>query len=211
MPNRASLQPDFELFSDQKTFVTVPIEAPENISLPCPTYGYRAGKRRNFAPAAVRQAPPSGGRSQRSGTQEFAMDSHASASWLANRPIQFKLMLAFAGVLLAFVGACIGIISALTVQSDTRLAMQGTTATVIAAQQLRNRMHEYEISVYGVLSDDSSAAALLEPARRRLDEATTELISRTSDNPALHARALLAHQRYRDWITGAIDPGQAIR
>ena len=37
----------------------------------------------------------------------------ARATWLANRPIQVKLALAFGGMLLAFVAACIGIVAAL--------------------------------------------------------------------------------------------------
>ena len=134
------------------------------------------------------------------------MESRASASWLANQPIQFKLALAFAGVLLAFVGACVGIVSSLDSQLAARQAMQRTTAGVIAAQQLRSAMHEYEIAIYAVLSDDARAAERLEPARRRLDAATAELVSRAAGNDALQARALLAQQRQRDWIASAADP-----
>ncbi|MCQ4163638.1 response regulator [Tahibacter harae] len=134
------------------------------------------------------------------------MESRASASWLANQPIQFKLALAFAGVLLAFVGACVGIVSALGSQQAARQAMQRTTAGVIAAQQLRSVMHEYEIAIYAVLSDDAEAAARLEPLRRRLDAATGELVSRAAGNEELHARALLVQQRQRDWIATAADP-----
>jgi hypothetical protein len=83
----------------------------------------------------------------------------AESSWLADLPIQRKLALAFAAVLLIFVLACAVIISALAGQARAHDAQQHAVATIDAAQNARAAMHRLETALYERLADDVEAKA----------------------------------------------------
>jgi CheY-like chemotaxis protein/HAMP domain-containing protein len=132
-------------------------------------------------------------------------DDGDRTSWLANQPIRFKLGLAFACVLLAFVAASIGIIGALNGQSGARAALLRMTAVVEAAQQLRSAVHEAEIDVYGALADDPRSAARLVDMRARLETRMADLLREVAGDPALQAHAAPAAHYLRDWLASAAE------
>jgi len=130
----------------------------------------------------------------------------AEPSWLANRPIQIKLALAFACVLLTFVGACVGIFGTLGNQARARAAQQQAVATIDAAQRVRGAMQRIETALYDVLAEGTGGADAIGTARKEIETAFAELLARTADEDGIGVRALQAEQRYRDWFAKAVAP-----
>ncbi|WP_386065626.1 response regulator [Tahibacter sp. UC22_41] len=130
----------------------------------------------------------------------------AESHWLANLAIRNKLALAFAGVLLTLIGACVGIFITLGNQARARATLQQAVAAIDAVQDVRNAMHGVETAIYDRLADSPGADAALTNARSTLDTGFTALLARTSADPALGVRAVQAEQRLRDWSARAIEP-----
>ncbi|MDC8014580.1 response regulator [Tahibacter soli] len=130
-------------------------------------------------------------------------------SWLGDRPIQVKLALAFGGVLLAFVAACVGIVAALNQQLAARESLERTFGVIDALQNVALGVRETELAVYARLADSATAAAdtdRVAAARKNLDAALATLVARSKDDAAFRTRALQAEQRARDWLAVAVEP-----
>ena len=128
----------------------------------------------------------------------------AESHRVAKRPIRNKLALAFAGVVLTLVGACVGIFITLGHQARARATLQQAVAAIDAVQDVRNAMHGVETAIYDRLADSPGADAALTNARSTLDTSFETLLARASADTALGARAVQAEQRQRDWSARAI-------
>ncbi|WP_257388372.1 response regulator [Tahibacter caeni] len=133
-------------------------------------------------------------------------EQREESSWLADLSIQRKLALAFAGVLLTLVGACVGIFVTLGDQARARATLQQAVGVIDAVQAVRNAMHRVETTVYDLLADSPGATAAVTAARKELDAGFAELVARTNADAALGARAVQAQQRQRDWTARVIEP-----
>ncbi|HSX62932.1 MAG TPA: response regulator [Tahibacter sp.] len=133
-------------------------------------------------------------------------ESSNPTSWLADLPIQRKLALAFAGVLLTFIAACVVIVAVLSAQARAHAAQQRAVATLDAVQAARGAMHRLETAVYELLADAGDGPARLALARKRSDEAFAALTASARGDAALAPHALEAEQRSRDWDARAVGP-----